>query len=283
VTGVGTTREGEPSLLVVIVNYRLADHTERLLQRRPFGSARVALVDNGSEPERLESVAASHGAELLLLDRNYGFAGAVNEAVRRCADHDQILLLNPDVELTPDALAALRTALVSGRLTGVSPLLHGTDGRVQVGTAGGPVTLSGFATYFLFLAHLIPTRRGIFYTRRQLRSGLTPAWLCMACLLLDGDAFRRFGAVPEYELAYAEDVAWGIAASAAGARFAVLPEVGVVHEQGAAGASSMWRAALARLAVRENGRWAGWLAVACMRVGLAVRAVARPAVKMVAR
>jgi N-acetylglucosaminyl-diphospho-decaprenol L-rhamnosyltransferase len=263
-------------LLVVIVNYRLADYIERLLRRCPFDAdVRVLLVDNDSQPDEIRRIAEAFGADLLLLDRNYGFAGAVNRAMASVPSHREILLLNPDVSLTPAALARLRQLRAERGLTGITPLLRDSDGTIQVGTAGGSAGVGAFAAYFLFLSHLFPRLGGVFYTRRQLRSALAPAWLCMACLLLDGAAFERFGPVPEKELAYAEDVAWGLAASRMGARFAVATDVAVTHEQGAAGGAALWRDAVARLAVMENGRWAGGLAVACMTAGLWLRGVIR--------
>jgi GT2 family glycosyltransferase len=261
-------------VLVLIVNYRLADHIERLLASACLVPHRVLLVDNASQPERLRQIAGRFGTELLLLDRNYGFAGAVNRALAQATPASTVLLLNPDVHMGSGTLDALRRALADDRgLTGVTPLLLNGDGSRQVGTAGGPPSVAGFFSYFCFVSHLLPRTRGVMFTRRQLASGLTPSWLCMACLLVRGDAFSRFGPVPEFELAYAEDVAWGVAASAAGARFAVLPRVTVVHEQGAAGESARWKHALARLAVREAGLVRGCLARVFMEVGLGVRAL----------
>lgn len=266
---------GPVRLLVVIVNYRLADKIEDLLRRCPFDGARVVLVDNGSQPERLQAIAREQRSDLMLLDRNYGFAAAVNRAVASVPEHDAVLLLNPDVDLTPAVLAALWEGMAGRELTGVSPLLRNQDGTVQVGTAGGRANATAFVAYFLGISHILPRLGGVFYTRKQLRSGVPPSWLCMACLLLDGRAFRTFGPIPEQELAYAEDLAWGVAATRAGARFAVLPGVEVVHEQGAAGGGFLWREALVRLARRENGQWGGRVAVASVTVGLAVRSSAR--------
>lgn len=257
--------------LAIVVNYDLASHIERLLAGGALADWDVLLVDNGSQPDLMVDVAHRFGARVLLLKQNRGFAGAVNAAVATSEPHPVVLLLNPDVDPSAEALAQLRTALAERQCTAVSPLLFGTDGRVQVGTAGGPATLGGFARYFLFLSHLRPSSQGVFHTRRQLRAGLKPRWLCMACLLLDGAAFDHFGPVPEHELVYAEDVAWGVAASEQGARFAVLTDVSAVHQQGASGAGIRWSAALGRLAVREGGPVRGRLAVACMRTGLALR------------
>lgn len=258
-------------VLVVVVNYGVVDHVERLMASGALLGQRVLLVDNDSQPQRLQAVARAHEAEVLLLDRNHGFAGAVNRALAHAGDHGPVLLLNPDVRLKASDVLALRRALAHGRLTGVTPLLLNRDGSVQVGTAGGPATLAGFVAYFLFVSHLVPAVGGVCHTRRQLLSGRAPAWACMACLMLDAQAFRRYGPIPEHELVYAEDVAWGWAASRRGACFAVLRDVCVVHEQGAAGASPRWRHALTRLAVRENGPARGRMASGAMVLGLAIR------------
>ena len=262
------------SLLVVMVNYRLADHIEAQLVQGRLASHRVLLIDNASQPERIRDLARRHRTELLLLDVNHGFAGAVNRGLAAAAPAPQVLLLNPDVSIDARDLAVLRKELLERRLTAITPLLVTPEGTTQVGTAGGPVSLAAFAAYFLCVSHLFRQARGIFYTRRQLAAGMEPTWLCMACLLGQGDAFARYGPIPERELVYAEDVAWGVNARRHGARFAVLSDVRAVHEQGAAGASWRWRGALARLAKREIGPLGGGLAGACMWLGLGLRRLA---------
>jgi N-acetylglucosaminyl-diphospho-decaprenol L-rhamnosyltransferase len=272
---VPTSGNGDDSLLVVIVNYGLSAYIERLLTTGVFNEHQVILVDNASEPERLAVLAEQFGTRLLLLNRNYGFAGAVNRAVTEAGPHQEVLLVNPDLAISQRQLDSLRAARRTHELTGASPVLLNTDGSIQVGTAGGPLTLSAFAAYFLFASHVFGRIRGAFYTRRQLTSGLAPAWLCMACVLLDGDAFRRFGSIPEDEIVYGEDLAWGYRAWTSGATFGVVTELRVVHEQGAAGASDRSISALTRLARRSNGAIGGPLAAACIRLGVALRVLSR--------
>jgi len=259
---------------VIVVNYHLADEVEEVLRSGALSAHDVVLVDNGSQPDRLRHLATQHGTRLLLLDRNYGFAGAVNRAVATLPPGSHLLLLNPDVRLTTSAVTALVRALTDRDLTGVAPTLVSLDGSVQI-ASGGPVTLSSFCAYFLCLAHVLPRARGIFYTRRQVRAGLPPAWLGMACLLLRDGALTQYGPIPEDELVYAEDVAWGTAATTAGARFAVVPDIRVTHSQGASGASACWRGALVRLARRRLGPMQGWMAALAMSAGLAARRLAR--------
>jgi len=153
----------------------------------------------------------------------------------------------------------------------VAPLLLDPGNRVQVGSAGGPLTLASVAGYFLLVSHLVPAVRGVFLTRRQLARGTRADWLCMACLLVRGDAFERFGPIPEDELVYAEDLAWGTAATTAGARLVLVPGLRAVHAQGASGGSARWVGAFERTLRRRMSGASGIVAVGCVRVGLRLR------------
>jgi N-acetylglucosaminyl-diphospho-decaprenol L-rhamnosyltransferase len=260
-----------PAVRAVLVNYRCADHIEERLRSGLFdASDEIVIVDNASDPERVEAWKSEFGVTAVLLPRNIGFAAGVNAALNGRPTDLPVLLLNPDAELDPSTLAALLDALSLG-LDGVAPLLRDTGGRVQVGAAGGPLTLGSVAAYFLFVSHLVPRLRGVFLTRRQLGHGMRTDWLCMACLLVAPDAFRRFGPIPEDEIVYGEDLAWGTSATSLGARFRLLPHVDVIHAQGVSGGSGAWTGAFERLLRRRLGPVAGRLAVAATRSGLAVR------------
>jgi GT2 family glycosyltransferase len=228
-------------------------------------------VDNGSDPEAVTQLCASHGATPVLLAENRGFAAGVNAGWRAVSDRPPLplLLLNPDADLTPEALDALLAALPGH--DGVGPLLLEGPDRPQVGVGGAALTLRSVAASFLLLSRLIPSWRGLLLTRGQARRGGDVAWVCMAALLLAPDALERFGPLPEDEVVYAEDVAWGTAASARGARFAVVPEAVVGHPHGSSGGSAAWVGALERLCRRRLGPLRGPVAVRVIRLGLAVR------------
>ncbi|HTY72445.1 MAG TPA: glycosyltransferase [Actinomycetes bacterium] len=267
-----------PAIRAVLVNYHCADHIEQRLASGVFESLdEVLIVDNASDPERVAGWKSAYGVTPVLLPGNVGFAAAVNEAVRRSTSSGPILLLNPDADLDRRGLRRLLRELAGADAgaDAVAPLLRDTGGGVQVGAGGGPLTLRSVTTYFLFLSHVVPRARGIFLTRRQIARGAAADWLCMACLLLAPDAFERFGPIPEDELVYAEDVAWGTRATRRGARFRLVPEVSVEHEQGVSGGGDAWVGALERLYLRRLGALRGRVAVGVMRVGLAVREVRR--------
>jgi N-acetylglucosaminyl-diphospho-decaprenol L-rhamnosyltransferase len=265
-----------PAVRVVLVNYRCADDVEARLRSGVLGPLdEVLIVDNASDPERVRAWESSYGVRALLMPSNVGFAAAVNAAVRASGTGGPILLLNPDVELTARALEQLTAALggpgPGSGPDGVAPLLLDPAGGVQVGAAGGPLTAGSVAAYFLLVSHLLPGLRGVMLTRRQLAAGADADWLCMACLLLRADAFERFGPIPTDELVYAEDLAWGTAATLAGAHFRLLPGTRVVHAQGVSGGSGLWVGAFERTIRRRLPGPRGAVAVWSARVGLAAR------------
>jgi GT2 family glycosyltransferase len=78
-------------------------------QNRPFDE--IILVDNGST-DGSAGLAARAGARVLRLERNFGFAAAVNRGIEAC-QADWIAILNNDVTLAPDWLEILLDAAES--------------------------------------------------------------------------------------------------------------------------------------------------------------------------
>jgi N-acetylglucosaminyl-diphospho-decaprenol L-rhamnosyltransferase len=265
-------RDGDRRLRIVIVNYEAADRLETLLGSHALAGHEVILVDNASEPAKITALAEAYAATPLLLDRNIGFGAAINEALRQAARSDRhILLLNPDVAVSPETLSELSRRLADQCLDGIAPLLREEDGRVPVGVGGFRPTVGTVTAYAGFLTHLLPWVHGLFLTPRQAARGGKPDWLCMACLLLRADAFYDFGPIPEDELVYAEDVAWGSRASEHGARFVLAEDLSVMHAGGASGARFAWIESTERLLRRRIPGWRGWLAARIFRTGLLVR------------
>jgi GT2 family glycosyltransferase len=266
---VATTTDAR--LRAIIVNYKSLDDVTARLASEALAEADVIVVDNASDPRAVEELCDRHGATAVLLPENRGFAAGVNAGWRVAQDRTPLplLLLNPDAQLTREALDTLLSSL-TGK-DGVGPLLLEGPDRPQIGVGGGPLSVMSVAAYFLFLSQFLRGWKGLFLTRTQARRGGRVSWLCMAALLLSPDALARFGPLPEDELVYAEDLAWGTAASRRGARFEVVAPAVVTHPHGSTGGNSAWVGALERLLRRRLGRTSGAAAVALMRTGLVLR------------
>src|SRR5437868_6109135 len=95
-------------MVAVVPHWNHSDLLSALLeslaaQQRPFDE--VIVVDNGSTDDSAQ-VAQRFRARFIELDRNFGFAHAVNRGVQ-AAEADWIAILNNDVTLDPAWLAHL--------------------------------------------------------------------------------------------------------------------------------------------------------------------------------
>lgn len=123
---------------VLILNWNGWDDTLRCLAS--LGDARDArdvwVVDNGSEEDRSAQLTDAHpGVRIVRLDRNYGWAGGYNRALRLAADegHRQAYLLNNDTVVHPRFLSEIRAALarVSSPWGAIGSRILHPDGSIQ--------------------------------------------------------------------------------------------------------------------------------------------------------
>ena len=91
-------------LSVVILNWNGRRHLERYLPsvvEHTSGDAEVIVADNGSTDDSLVWLRLHYpDIRVVQLDRNYGFAGGYNRALREI-DSQYYLLLNAEVAVVP--------------------------------------------------------------------------------------------------------------------------------------------------------------------------------------
>lgn len=91
-----------PSVAVVILNFNGRNFLQKFLPSvlaSAYPNKRVIVADNASTDDSVEVVKQIRGAEVLLLDKNYGFAEGYNQALKK-VQADYFVLLNSDVEVT---------------------------------------------------------------------------------------------------------------------------------------------------------------------------------------
>jgi GT2 family glycosyltransferase/glycosyltransferase involved in cell wall biosynthesis len=130
-------------LAAVVLHYRHPDET-RLAVRSLLASPRpiddLIVVDNDPEVRCADALADVRDRIVYLAnDRNLGFSGGMNvgirEALRRSAA--RVLLVNSDVIVPPDGIAALERGLAAdARLGAVGPLVLARTDPSVVATAG---------------------------------------------------------------------------------------------------------------------------------------------------
>ncbi len=203
----------------IILHYNQPEMTARCcasLSRQTLPPARVLVVDNGSPDRDAERLRRDcPGTEILVLNRNLGFAAGVNAAIRSqaTARSGALWLLNNDTECDPAVLERLHAVLAaSPRCGAVAALLEETlpDGRV-LRVAGG---------------RFDPRRPGI-----PLVAGPGEAvdYLVGACLLIRAEALEEVGLLDEGYFFFFEDADWCRRARNQGWDLAVCEDAVVHH------------------------------------------------------
>ncbi|MDR3702062.1 MAG: glycosyltransferase family 2 protein [Candidatus Sulfopaludibacter sp.] len=235
-------------LLVVILNYRVADLTIECLRSLSSELANVAgsravVVDNGSgddSVERLRQAIMAHGwdawVELVTLSRNLGFTGGNNRIVRTAMaslDPPQyVLLLNADTLTTADAISRLVRFMDEHPRAGIAGTrLEFADGRPQ----GSPFRFPSMASEF-------DRGLGIGVISRWLanRAG-SPAkpltahevdWVAGASMIIRREVIDTLGLLDERFFAYFEDTDYCLNARRAGWSTWYVPESLIIHFEG---------------------------------------------------
>ena len=240
-----------PECDVVIVAYRSGPLLLRAVASAlEAGAARVIVVDNASRDgsiERLQAGCTDGRLTILCNSHNLGFAAACNRGARH-ATAPSLLFLNPDCELSAQALSRLLEQLHAHPRTGmVGGLLVYPDGAEQ---AGGR---RDFPTLRNTLAHLVPGLRLHGLTRSRpdgLEAGrpLVPDFVLAgrplpleptvvdaisgACMLVRREALDEVGPLDEGYFLHCEDLDWCKRFALCGWKVVFVPDARVVHVKG---------------------------------------------------
>jgi GT2 family glycosyltransferase len=105
-----------PSVAIVILNWNGRSYLEKFLPSvvaTTYHEARVIVADNSSTDDSLLFLEQHYPeVEILMLEKNYGFARGYNEALKR-VEADYYVLLNSDVEVTPGWIEPMLALLES--------------------------------------------------------------------------------------------------------------------------------------------------------------------------
>lgn len=220
---------------VVLVNYRSAPHIETLLQMWPQELA-VAVVDNSANADGVRELLATRARGRYVDGGGVGFARAANLGARSSAA-TIVIFVNPDSRPSAEALASLATGL-SGDDTAIShaATMESPNGETEQGVGGWEPTFARVATYAVGLDHLAP-KRG-FFARPPRGEQWDVDWTTGACMAVKRESFLSLGGFDEMFYVYAEDMALGRRARAAGWRQVLRADVRVRHGAGNSGAPS---------------------------------------------
>ncbi len=193
---------------IVILNWNgehfLRKFLPSLVENTPEEYAEIIVADNASTDHSLEFIKEAYpGISCIELDENYGFTGGYNEALSRIKS-DYYLLLNSDIEVTPNWLSPLFEVMEKdSSIASCSPVLLDYNSRElfeYAGAAGGYIDKLGYTFC-----------RGRIFDRLE-RAALenedpvSVFWTTGACMLVRAEYFHKQGGFDPYFFAHMEEV-----------------------------------------------------------------------------
>ena len=137
-----TATRGKPRVVIVVVHYRDLAQTQACLAalgQLRGASSEIVVVDNSPDGEARTAFDQTE-VEVLSADRNLGFAGGCNLALRdpRTRSADYVWLVNSDAQVDIDALdGLLQTADGNPRAGAIGCVLRDPDRPLQIDAFGG--------------------------------------------------------------------------------------------------------------------------------------------------
>jgi len=230
-------------LAIVIVNYNVSALLRRCLQS-VFASVGdisfdVCVVDNASPDDSVQMVCDEFPQVLLIANSaNVGYPAANNQGLRalRAEDEDgprYVLLLNPDTELPPDALATFVAYMDEHPSVGiVGPRLVLPDGSLDLACRRGFDSMNALFYRMIGLSRLFPrsprfARYNMTYLDEHELAEVDS--VVGAFMMVRGDALREVGLLDDRFWMYGEDLDWAKRIKDRGWKVIYNPAVTVLH------------------------------------------------------
>ena len=217
-------------LSVVILNWNGRRHLERYLPSvvaHTEGDAEVIVADNGSTDDSLQWLRLNYpDVRVIRLDRNYGFAGGYNRALREVAS-EYVLLLNSDVEVTAGWWQPLVEVLdTESDVAAVAPKLLADMERTKfeyAGASGGFIDYLGYPFCRGRILSNVEEDEGQYDNRRDI------FWASGAAMCCRREVFESLGGFDEDFFAHMEEIDLQWRMQLAGWRIVVEPKSVVYH------------------------------------------------------
>ena len=201
---------GDAALAVAIVSFNTCDHLRDCLASvMPQARGPVVVADNGSMDGSVDMVRRDFPSVVVDVDRgNPGYGAGANRAIARCGGAD-VLLLNSDTRLGPEALTSLQRYLAAHPRAGVvGPRLLNPDATLQRSTFPFPSPFRPAWQHDPFarlVRHLPIARERYLATWSHARPRQVP-YVMGAALAIRRAAFDAIGGFDESYFMYSEEV-----------------------------------------------------------------------------
>lgn len=221
---------------VVILNWNgralLERYIPQVIEATTYAGADIIVADNASTDDSVLYMRSSYPrCTLLLLAKNYGFAGGYNKAIAQLQEYDAVVLLNSDVAPAKGWLEPMVALMERDKRVAVcGPKIKDDKDRKMfeyAGAAGGFVDIFGY-----------PYCRGrVFETieedKGQYDSDIDCMWVSGAALMIRTKVYLENGGLDEDFFAHMEeiDLCWRLRNQ--GYRIVCVAESEVYHLGGA--------------------------------------------------
>lgn len=220
---------------VIVVNYGDTTSTRNLLQnlKEHVSNIHVILVDNYSNETHREELKefsnANESVDVLLLDENFGYSGAVNTGIiyaEEKYDAHLFWVLNNDIILKDDALNPLKTLASSmGYRAIVGSTLLNISEDLEVQSIGGEFNKFLGTTHHIKKSQNIKHLQGFRY--------MDVGYVVGASVFFSKKVLREIGYWDDDFFLYYEDVDFSLRAKRNGIRVCVALGSAIYHSEGA--------------------------------------------------
>ena len=223
----------QPKVAVVILNYNTRNFLEQFLPSvcaSTYPNLDIVIADNASTDDSVSFVQQHYSrCQLITLDKNYGFTGGYNQALKH-VKADYYILLNSDVQVTPNWIEPMIDLMQSSnKIAAVQPKLlaqHSPTHFEYAGAAGGYIDHLGFPFCRGRIFESLETDNGQYQDNKQV------FWATGAALLIKAELYHSIGGLDDDFFAHMEeiDLCWRL--QNAGHQIWVCPQSTVYHVGG---------------------------------------------------
>lgn len=196
-----------PAVAIVILNYNGRNFLEQFLPSvfaSTYPAKRIIVADNASTDDSIDFLENNFpSAELIVLDKNYGFAGGYNEALKKVAS-DYYILLNSDVEVEPGWIEDMIELMESDKnIAACQPKIrsyHNKKYFEYAGACGGWMDALGYAFARGRIFDVCEEDAG------QYNSNEKVFWATGAALCIRATCFHEMNGFDAYFFAHMEEI-----------------------------------------------------------------------------
>jgi N-acetylglucosaminyl-diphospho-decaprenol L-rhamnosyltransferase len=193
----------------------------------------IIVVDNASIDGTSDAIRQAYpGVTIVANQENLGFAHACNQGAE-AATGDYLLLLNPDLEIDPEAISCLVAVVRSTRKAGlVAGRLRYPDGAFQANCRNFPTVTNLLFSRGSVMGRLLLSRLSLhtgFYTLPDYDCVTEVPAVAATMALIKRDLFRRMRGFDARFFLYMEDTDLSLRLHYAGYVNLFVPEAGGVH------------------------------------------------------